>query len=131
MADSGLATRYIEFLERRAWDEWSALLHDDVVYELPQTGEVVRGRANFVRFNREYPGDWHLTVRRTITEGDTAVVWVGWTMGGTSDAGDAIVFLEYDAAGLVTAVTDFWPERYEAPPGREHLVTPADRSARP
>jgi hypothetical protein len=23
---------------------------------------------------------------------------------------------------LVAAVTDFWPEPYEPPPGREHLV---------
>jgi hypothetical protein len=24
--------------------------------------------------------------------------------------------------GFITAVTDFWPEPYEPPPGREHLV---------
>jgi hypothetical protein len=23
---------------------------------------------------------------------------------------------------LITQVTDFWPESYEPPPGREHLV---------
>jgi hypothetical protein len=26
--------------------------------------------------------------------------------------------------GLITHVTDFWPEPYEPPPGREHLVEP-------
>jgi len=27
-----------------------------------------------------------------------------------------------DWDGLITRVTDFWPEPYEPPPGREHLV---------
>ena len=32
-----------------------------------------------------------------------------------------MVFFEF-ADGLITRVTDFWPEPYEPPPGREHLV---------
>jgi ketosteroid isomerase-like protein len=126
-ATAELARRYIETLERREWETWAALLHADVVYELPQTGEVIRGRERYVRFNQEYPGDWHLRVRRTITEDNFAVAWVAWTMGGTRDEGDAIVFLEYDDQGLVRSVTDFWPEGYDAPAGREHLVEPAHR----
>jgi ketosteroid isomerase-like protein len=127
MADlTRLSRRYIELLERRDWESWSALLHPDVAYSLPQTGEVVRGRDSYLRFNQEYPGDWHLAVKRTIAEATFAVVWVAWTMGGTSEAGDAIVFLEYDEAGLVTSIIDFWPERYDAPAGRAHLVEPAD-----
>jgi ketosteroid isomerase-like protein len=126
-ATAELAKRYIEALERREWEEWAGLLHPDVVYELPQTGEVVRGRDSYVRFNREYPGDWHLSVRQTITDDNHAVAWVAWTMGGSGDVGDAIVFLEFDEEGLIRSVTDFWPERYDAPAGREHLVDLADR----
>ena len=33
----------------------------------------------------------------------------------------AIAFFEIEA-GRITKVTDFWPEPYEPPPGREHLV---------
>ena len=36
-------------------------------------------------------------------------------------ADDAMAFFEF-ADGLITRVTDFWPEPYEPPPGREHLV---------
>jgi hypothetical protein len=32
-----------------------------------------------------------------------------------------MAFFEF-ADGLITRVTDFWPEPYEPPPGREHLV---------
>jgi hypothetical protein len=32
-----------------------------------------------------------------------------------------MTFFEF-ADGLITRVTDSWPERYEPPPGREHLA---------
>ncbi len=32
-----------------------------------------------------------------------------------SDSGDAQVFFEFDAEGLITQVTDFWPEPYDPP----------------
>jgi hypothetical protein len=32
-----------------------------------------------------------------------------------------MAFFEF-AGGLITRVTDFWPEPYEPPAGREHLV---------
>jgi len=34
-----------------------------------------------------------------------------------------LCFFEIDDAGAITRITDFWPESYEPPPGREHLVT--------
>jgi hypothetical protein len=47
------------------------------------------------------------------------VVWFEWLLDGRTD--DAMAFFEF-ADGLITRVTDFWPEPYEAPPGREHLA---------
>lgn len=120
---SRLAARYIETLERRDWEAFAALLHPDVVYRLPQTGELVKGRDRFVRFNREYPGEWHLTARLTVNQDDAAVAWVAWTLGDTGEAGDAIVFLEYDEQKLITSVTDFWPKPYDAD------QSPASRAA--
>jgi hypothetical protein len=32
------------------------------------------------------------------------------------------VWFELAADGLITRITDFWPDPYEPPPGREHLV---------
>ena len=37
-------------------------------------------------------------------------------------SGDAIMFLPVGDEGLVTEVADHWPESYDTPPGREHLV---------
>ena len=39
------------------------LLDPDVVYEIPQSRERIRGRDRYVTFNAEYPGDWHLEPR--------------------------------------------------------------------
>ncbi len=36
-----LARRYIETMEARDWEAWTALLAEDVVYEMPQTRERV------------------------------------------------------------------------------------------
>lgn len=55
----------------------------------------------------------------TIADECYGVVWFEWLLDGRTD--DAMAFFEF-ADGLITRVTDFWPEPYEPPPGREHLV---------
>ena len=122
------AERFIATLEARDWAAWAELLDPAVVYELPQSRERIRGRDRYLRFNQEYPGDWHLRPKVTIADERHAVVWFAWSLGDQSD--DAMAFFEFDG-GLITRVTDFWPEPYEPPPGREHLVErwlPATRS---
>ena len=118
-----LAERFIASLEARDWDAWTALLHPDVVYEIPQSRERIRGRDRYLRFNQEYPGDWHLRPKVVIADGQHAVVWFAWSLDGRPDEGsaDAMAFFEF-ADGLIIQVTDFWPEPYEPPTGREHLT---------
>ena len=116
--DSAAATRqtaraFVELMEARDWDAWSALLSPDVVYEIPQTRERIRGRAAYLEFNQTFPGDWHLAPKVVIADADRAVVWFGWTVG--EEAADAQVFLEFDADGRVSRVTDFWPDPYDPP----------------
>jgi len=118
-ANRELAERFIASLEARDWDAWAGLLHPDVVYEIPQTRERIRGRDRYLRFNQEFPGDWHLRPKVVIADERHAVVWFEWLLDGRTD--DAMAFFELDD-GLITRVTDSWPEPYEPPPGREHLV---------
>jgi ketosteroid isomerase-like protein len=114
-----LAERFIATLEARDWGAWAGLLHPAVVYEIPQSRERIRGRDRYLQFNQEYPGDWHLRPKVTIADERHGVVWFEWHADGRTD--DAMAFFEF-ADGLITRVTDFWPEAYEPPPGREHLV---------
>ncbi len=120
MKTSDVVRRFLETLEARDWDAWSALLHPDVVYEIPQSRERIRGRDRYLQFNREFPGDWHLRPKRVIGEDTHGVCWFSWTLDG-SEEDDAMAFFTVED-GLVVEVVDFWPERYDPPSGRDHLV---------
>lgn len=111
---------YVERAEARDWDGFGELLADDVVYEMPQSRERVRGKQSLLRFNQEYPGDWHLRVRRVVADGRFAAAWLDTNVG--DDHQDACVWFVLAEDGLITRITDFWPDPYEPPPGREHLV---------
>jgi hypothetical protein len=106
--------------EARDWDAFAETLADDVLYELPQTRERVRGKERYARFNREYPGDWHLRIERIVADEEGAVTWVHMAVGLEEMYG--IAFFTGNGEGRIKTVTDFWPEPYEPPVGREHLV---------
>jgi len=111
--------RFIASLEARDWDTWAGLLDPAVIYEIPQSRERVQGRDRYLRFNQEYPGDWHLRPKLVIADEQHGVLWFEWSVDDHRD--DAMAFFEF-TGGLITRVTDFWPEPYEPPAGREHLV---------
>jgi len=117
---AALARRFLATLEARDWEAWESLLSPDVVYEVPQSRERIRGRAAYRLFNETYPGDWHLTPKVVIGDAERAVVWFRWDVG--DEDADGQVFLEVDADGLITRVTDFWPEAYEPPERPAGLV---------
>lgn len=114
-----IAEQYVDLLEARAWDAWTALLDPDVVFQMPQSGERIRGRDRYLEFNQTYPADWHLQRHRVLVDGDRAVIWNHWRVG--EEEGDAVTFLEL-AGGRVTDITDFWPEPFAPQAWRAHLV---------
>ena len=107
--------------EARDWEAFGALVADDVLYQASQTRERVRGRAAYVRFNVEgFPGPWHLEVQRIIADVSQAVSWVEFT--GPDGRQPGLCFFELDGAGLIARIDDFWPDPYELPASRAHLV---------
>jgi hypothetical protein len=97
------------------------LVAEQVVYQAPQTREQVRGRMAYVRFNAEgFPGDWHLAPERIVGEGRHAASWI-WSTD-ASGTQPALCFFELDDDGRIARITDFWPDPYELPVGRAHLV---------
>jgi ketosteroid isomerase-like protein len=112
--------RYWAVIEARDWPGLAGLLTADVVYELPQTRERIRGRDRYVQFNVEYPGDWHVAIERVVAQGTEAVSWTTFAVAGADEPG--LCFFRLDGSGRIAHITDFWPQPYEPPPGREHLV---------
>lgn len=115
-----LIARFFATLEGRDWAGFAMVLHPDVVYEIPQSRERIRGRDSYVQFNREFPGDWHLTPTQILVDGDAAVGRFEWRVG-EAPSEEAFVFFGV-RDGLLASVTDFWPEPYDPPTGREHLT---------
>ena len=107
--------------EARDWDAFGALLADDVIYRGPQAREQVRGRDPYIRFNAEgFPYDWHLTVQRIVGEGQSAASWTEFT--GPEGTQPGLCFFDLADDGKIALITDFWPEPYELPASRAHLV---------
>jgi ketosteroid isomerase-like protein len=99
----------------------AAVLAPTFVLDWPQTHERIRGAANFVRMNQEYPahGPWHFQVHRIVGGGQQAVSDVSVTDG--VQQARAISFFTV-AQGKITHLREFWPEPYAAPTNRAHLV---------
>ena len=107
--------------EARDWAAFGALVADDVVYRGPQTREQVRGREAYLRFNMEgFDYDWHIAVQRIVGEDQHAASWLEFTS--SKGAQPGLCFFDLGDKGQITRITDFWPEPYELPASRAHLV---------
>ena len=60
-------------IQARDWDGVGELLAEKFVLEWPNARIRLRGRMNFVEFNRSYPEGWSIEVLRIVAEGNTAV----------------------------------------------------------
>lgn len=114
--------RFWSTLDAREWDAFGALLTDDVEARWPQSRERVRGRDALVRFMAAFPGAWHVRVERAAVEGDTGASLTAFTVDGRTVPG--ATFFDLAPDGRVAGFTEFWPEPYDPPPGRAHLVEP-------
>jgi len=60
-------------IQARDWDGLARLLSDDFAVEWPDTRRRIRGRENFVEFNRTYPEGWTIEVLGIVADGNTVV----------------------------------------------------------
>src|SRR5262249_52787895 len=86
--------RYWALAEARDWSAYGELLADHVTYDMPQTRERIHGKDAYLRFNREYPGDWHITVDRVLGTDGQATSWIVSTIGTESEVG--VTFFDFD-----------------------------------
>ncbi|MFF2007451.1 nuclear transport factor 2 family protein [Streptomyces sp. NPDC058195] len=138
---------YWSAAEARDWEALAATLADDVLYELPQARERVRGKERYLRFSQAFPGAWSVRVERVVADAGTrrAAVRTRFIMnaagsgapgrpeaprrsaagsGACETPGELLTlhFFAFDEAGRITGITDFRSGPYEPPAGREHLA---------
>jgi len=99
----------------RDWHGFGRLLADDVVLELPVTGERIRGRADVVAVNAEYPEGWSIEVLRVVGAGDQVVSEVEVPLAGVAVFRAASFWTVRD--GLVVHGREYWTSlRADEPP---------------
>ena len=107
--------RLMEAMNRRDWETVASLLAPDVVLELALSRETIRGRDEFIAFNRGYPGAWEIAIDQVVADGDDVVLRLTVTIGEQAEI--AIAFFEL-RDGLIVKETDYWPEFYDPPAWR-------------
>ena len=112
-------------MERRDWTAFAELLAPDVVYEIPQTRERIRGRENYVRFNAEFPGDWHVEPQVIVADEHNGSLLFQWTLAGESSL--AIAFFEFEGARSRRSPTS-GPSRTSRRPGGSTSSNVGDRA---
>jgi limonene-1,2-epoxide hydrolase len=113
-----------EFWETMQSNDFRAagkFLSDDYILEWPQSNERIRGRDNFAAMNAQYPahGRWTFVINNIVGNEYEAVSDVSITDGVQSAR--AITFSTVKD-GKICKQTEFWPENYQAPENRKHLV---------
>jgi len=111
---SEIVAEFWRRIQSRDWDGVGDLLADDFVLEWPNARVRIRGRTNFVEFNRSYPEGWSIEVLRIVAAGNIAVSEVR-VPHPTVGPHYALSFLEVDGGQLVRG-REYWvEERYEKP----------------
>lgn len=95
--------------------------HDDYVLDWPQSGERIRGRANFVAINERYPaaGRWTIALLRLIADEGGVATEVTVSDGVRADR--AVTYSEL-RDGRIVRQTEYWSNGVEAAPWRAKWV---------
>ncbi len=96
-------------------------LHDDFCLDWPQSGERIRGRANFIAINEQYPaaGRWLITLDRIVADEQSVATDVSVSDGEQADR--AITFSAVRDNRII-AQTEYWLGGVEAAPWRAQWV---------
>lgn len=108
-----LVEQYWQMMNTNNWQAVGALLHDEYVLDWPQSGERIRGRANFAAVNANYPaaGPWRFTVHYLIADEHRAASEV--TVIAPSIRTPALSFFEV-RDGKIWHMREYWPEPFVA-----------------
>lgn len=133
--------RFVRAIENKDFDALEALIADDYVDEMPQSGERIRGKANQLALVRTYPGGvgtvapgstrlvgsedrWIMTPSFSILriEGSGDVyTYAGTIRYANSETWHVVAIVEL-RGGKVARTTTYYAAPFEAPEWRKHLV---------
>ena len=121
MEPKDVVLRFWETMGINDFEAASRWLSEDFELIWPQSGELIRGRANFAAINTHYPahGRWQFTINDLVTEGAKVVSDVSVTDGEMTAR--AITFSTVQD-GKISIQVEFWPDPYDPPAWRAEWV---------
>ena len=104
--------RFWAAIDRRDWDALTDVLAPDLRVRYVHTGEVFTA-DEFVRVNREYPGEWAALVEELVVHGDRAV-----SRTRVSDGSETYFVASFAGVrdGMLSELTEVWTGSVDAPP---------------
>jgi ketosteroid isomerase-like protein len=111
--------RYFQAFEQQNLDAMEELLHDDCVEEYPQSGERIRGKANWRKIAENYPGLPNMTDHSYVLSGDLGVMKMTLEYDGNRVYACEIVDFE---DGKIKRARAYFAEPFEAPGWRAQWV---------
>ncbi len=144
MAESSgreIVERWVRAIEAKDFDAQATLIADDFVDEMPQSGERIRGKANWLAISRNYPGGvgtvdsttsrvvgaddhWVMTPSFSVLriEGSGNVfTYAGTARYGDGQTWDLIAIIEL-RDGKIAKSTTWYAAPFEAPAWRAPFV---------
>jgi hypothetical protein len=101
------------------FDAAAKMMAPDAVASWPCTSEVFKGRDNFIAVQKHYPGRWRTAVEKVVVVAEVVVTVVKVTPeGGEKPSFHATSFFEFDHAGQIAAITEYWATDEEPPKWR-------------
>lgn len=97
----------------RNWDEFAALLHPNLKYEVPQTREYISSSEGYLDMFQTWPGDWQASIQHLVCDEAKAVSVIEFKVGAEVMTGITVFGIADDK---IISVIDYWPEAYEPPP---------------
>ncbi len=97
--------------------------HDDVIVDLPQSGERIRGRDKLRAMQEAYPAPPTVTVRRIFGSGD---VWVVELLSDYSGRLYYVANILELRDGKIARETRYYADPFEAPAWRAQWVEPME-----
>jgi hypothetical protein len=135
--------RFVEAAVKRDFEGMGALVAPDFVEDYPQSGEIVRGRENFVALLQTYPGGlaqgamdrddvrtvgvderWVMTPTFTVVrvEGSGETYTVSFRVRYPDDSTWYLIGIRTIKGGLIQTATTYFAPLFDPPPWRSHLV---------
>jgi len=111
--------KYWKTVNLRDWETFESLLHEDIIYDLPQSRERIYGRVAFREFNAAYPGDWTLEIVRLVGDENQVVSQISFQVNDEEQSGISLFEFRND---VIYRIVEFWPSPYEPLVRQSHSI---------